>query len=229
MSRPEVVAAAHRHHPSVVRVSVPCPSVIERRICPSPQLAFHRSTAPSVRGRSLRGDTVYAARPFRLREHLDRLTRSLAGIRMAPPLSHAEWGKVCGELVARNGGGDQYLYVQVSRGAEQGRNHAWPEGLQRRCSPSRRALEPIAPDCWSKRSADHRRRHAWARRDIKSTALLANVLLKKLAVDAGRMKPFCWRTANSPRAPRPRCISSSRGHCAPRRTANTSCPARPAM
>ena len=32
---------------------------------------------------------VYASRPFRLREHLERLDRSLAGIRMPPPLSHA--------------------------------------------------------------------------------------------------------------------------------------------
>lgn len=129
---------------------------------------------------------VYAARPFRLREHLDRLTRSLAGIRMAPPLSHAEWGKVCGELVARNGGGDQYLYVQVSRGAEQGRNHAWPEGLQPTLFAFATALEPIAPRLLEQgvaaiTAADTR----WARRDIKSTALLANVLLKKLAVDAG--------------------------------------------
>jgi D-alanine transaminase len=129
---------------------------------------------------------VYAARPFRLREHLDRLTRSLAGIRMAPPLSHAEWGEVCGELVMRNGGGDQYLYIQVTRGAEQGRNHAWPEGLKPTLFAFATALEPIAPRLLEQgvaaiTAADTR----WARRDIKSTALLANVLLKKLAVDAG--------------------------------------------
>ncbi len=129
---------------------------------------------------------VYAARPFRLREHLDRLTRSLAGIRMAPPLSHGEWDEVCGELVARNGGGDQYLYIQVTRGAEHGRNHAWPEGLKPTLFAFATALEPIAPRLLEQgvaavTAADTR----WARRDIKSTALLANVLLKKLAVDAG--------------------------------------------
>ena len=129
---------------------------------------------------------VYAGRPFRLREHLDRLTRSLAGIRMAPPLSHAEWGGVCGELVARNGGADQYLYIQVTRGAEHGRNHAWPEGLKPTLFAFATGLEPIAPRLLEQgvaavTAADTR----WARRDIKSTALLANVLLKKLAVDAG--------------------------------------------
>ena len=129
---------------------------------------------------------VYAGRPFRLREHLDRLTRSLAGIRMTPPLSHAEWGEVCRDLVARNGGADQHLYIQVTRGAEHGRNHAWPEGLKPTLFAFATALEPIAPRLLEQgvaaiTAADTR----WARRDIKSTALLANVLLKKLAVDAG--------------------------------------------
>jgi len=129
---------------------------------------------------------VYGGRPFRLREHLDRLTRSLAGIRMAPPLSHAEWAEVCRELVMRNGGGDQYLYLQVTRGAEYGRNHAWPENMKPTLFAYTNSLEP-ASGKWLEQgvaavtAADTR----WARRDIKSTALLANVLLKRLAVDAG--------------------------------------------
>jgi D-alanine transaminase len=129
---------------------------------------------------------VYGARPFRLREHLDRLARSLAGIRMEPPLSHAEWGAVCAELIARNGGGDQYLYMQVTRGTEFGRNHAWPAGLKPTLFAYTNALEPVAPALLDQgvaaiTAADTR----WARRDIKSTALLANALLKRLALDAG--------------------------------------------
>jgi D-alanine transaminase len=129
---------------------------------------------------------VYGGRPFRLREHLDRLARSLAGIRMAPPLSHAAWGEVCRELVARNGGGDQYLYLQVTRGAEYGRNHAWPDGLKPTLFAYSNALEPLSGKMLEHgvaaiTAADTR----WARRDIKSTALLANTLLKRLAVDAG--------------------------------------------
>jgi D-alanine transaminase len=129
---------------------------------------------------------VYGGRPFRLREHLDRLTRSLAGIRMAPPLSHAEWGEVCRELVVRNGGGDQYLYLQVTRGAEYGRNHAWPENIKPTLFAYTSTLEPASGKLLEQgvaaiTAADTR----WARRDIKSTALLANALLKRLAVDAG--------------------------------------------
>lgn len=129
---------------------------------------------------------VYNARPFRLREHLDRFHRSLSAIRLGPPRTHAQWGEICRELVTRNGGGDQYLYLQVTRGAEFGRNHAWPEGLAPTIFGYANRLETPAPalleDGVAAITAPDSR---WARRDIKSTALLANVLLKKLAADAG--------------------------------------------
>jgi D-alanine transaminase len=129
---------------------------------------------------------VYASRPFRMREHLDRLNRSLAGIRMPPPLSHAEWAQLCQELISRNSAREAYLYLQVTRGAELGRNHAWPEGLEPTLFAYVTALEPVSPALLEQGVAavtagDTR----WARRDIKSTALLANILLKKLSADAG--------------------------------------------
>ena len=129
---------------------------------------------------------VYAGRPFRLREHLDRLVRSLAGIRMEPPLTHAEWDGILHTLIERNGGGDQYVYFQVTRGAELARNHAWPAGLAPTVFAFANPLEPVSAVLLEQGVAaitaeDIR----WARRDIKSTALLANTLLKKLAADAG--------------------------------------------
>ena len=138
------------------------------------------------------GDAVYevlpvhASRPFRLREHLERLDRSLAGIRMPPPLTHPDWAALCEELISRNAAGDAYLYLQVTRGTELGRNHLWPEDLQPTIFAYVTALEPVPPaflehGVSAVTAADTR----WARRDIKSTALLANVLLKKLAADAG--------------------------------------------
>ncbi|HLW24858.1 MAG TPA: D-amino acid aminotransferase [Steroidobacteraceae bacterium] len=129
---------------------------------------------------------VYAARPFRLRPHLERLDRSLREIRMSPPLTHEAWREVCEELVRRNGGGDQYLYLQVTRGAEFGRNHAWPEGLAPTLFGYANALEPAPPALFDQGVAALTAPETrWARRDIKSTALLANVLAKKLATDAG--------------------------------------------
>jgi D-alanine transaminase len=129
---------------------------------------------------------VYRSRPFRLREHLDRLNRSLAGIRMQAPLSHPEWANLSQELIARNSAQDAHLYLQVTRGAELGRNHAWPEGLKPTLFAYVTALEPV-PRAFLERgvSAITAVDTRWARRDIKSTALLANILLKKLSADAG--------------------------------------------
>jgi D-alanine transaminase len=129
---------------------------------------------------------LYASRPFRLREHLDRLNHSLAGIRMSAPLSHAEWARLIQELISRNSAGDGYLYLQVTRGAELGRNHAWPEDLKPTLFAYVTALDPVSPSFLEQGVAavtapDTR----WARRDIKSTALLANILLKKRSADAG--------------------------------------------
>ncbi len=129
---------------------------------------------------------VYGGRLFRLRSHLDRLVRSLAGIRMASPHTHAEWDRLLAELVTRNGGGDLYVYLQVTRGAEHGRNHAWPDGLAPTVFAYASTLDPLDARLLERGVAAitaHDTR--WERRDIKSTALLANVLLKRLAVDAG--------------------------------------------
>jgi D-alanine transaminase len=131
---------------------------------------------------------VYGGRPFRFHEHFARLERSLAQIRMPSPLATADWAALCRELIARNAAADQdlYLYVQVSRGGEFGRNHAWPEGLTPTVFAYASALDAL-PAALLERgvaaitASDTR----WARRDIKATALLANILLKKLAADAG--------------------------------------------
>ena len=129
---------------------------------------------------------VYGARPFRLREHLLRLDRSLEGIRMAPVMAHDAWAKLLLELIARNNAREATLYLQVTRGAEDGRNHAWPPGLTPTifayCTP----LEPL-PQAMLERgvAAVTAQEIRWARRDIKSTALLGNILLKKLSADAG--------------------------------------------
>jgi D-alanine transaminase len=129
---------------------------------------------------------IYGSRPFRLREHLDRLNRSLAGIRMPAPLSHADWAQLSQELIARNTAREAYLYLQVTRGMEFGRNHAWPEGLKPTVFAYITSMEPVAPALLEQgvpalTAVDTR----WARRDIKSTSLLANILLKKLSADAG--------------------------------------------
>jgi D-alanine transaminase len=129
---------------------------------------------------------LYESRPFRLRQHLDRLNRSLSGIRMLPAMAHGDWAHLCQELISRNSAIDGHLYMQVSRGAEFGRNHAWPEGLKPTIFAYCTELAPLAPGLVeSGVAAVTAAETRWARRDIKATALLANILLKKLAADAG--------------------------------------------
>jgi len=129
---------------------------------------------------------LYGSRLFRLRQHLDRLNRSLAAIRMPPAMSHGDWAHVCQELISRNAADQGHLYMQVSRGAEFGRNHAWPEGLKPTLFAYCTELDPL-PDALLEHgvAAVTATETRWARRDIKATALLANILLKKLAADAG--------------------------------------------
>jgi D-alanine transaminase len=129
---------------------------------------------------------IYASRLFRLRQHLDRLNRSLAGIRMLPPMTHGDWAHVCQELISQNAAYDGYLYIQVTRGAEFGRNHAWPEGLKPTLFAYCTELEPLADALLENGvAAVTTKEIRWARRDIKATSLLGNILLKKLAADAG--------------------------------------------
>ena len=137
---------------------------------------------------------VYAGRPFRFPAHLERLARSLAGISMEDPHTREEWHTILGRLIERNGGGDQYVYWQVTRGAQSGRTHAPLPQLPRTvfafCAP----WPPAPPDLLERgvscvTAADTR----WARCDIKSTALLANVLLRQLSVDAAATETILLR------------------------------------
>jgi D-alanine transaminase len=128
---------------------------------------------------------VYGGRPFRFEAHAERLTRSLTEIRMADPHTRGEWREILGALIARNNGGDQYVYWQVTRGAERGRNHAplpeIPRTIFAFCAPLPLASDAVLRSGVVCVTAQDTR---WARCDIKSVALLANVLLRQLAVDA---------------------------------------------
>src|SRR5215510_14285886 len=69
---------------------------------------------------------VYSRRPFRMAEHFQRLQRSLDAVRIPNPLTASEWERLVGEIVARNEGEDQSIYLQVTRGVAK-RDHAFPK------------------------------------------------------------------------------------------------------
>jgi D-alanine transaminase len=137
---------------------------------------------------------VYGGRPFRFDAHLERLGRSLAAISMEDPHTREEWQRILGTLIERNGGGDQYVYWQVTRGAQLGRAHAplprIPRTVFAFCAPwPAVAAETLEKGLACVTAVDTR----WARCDIKSVALLANVLLRQLSVDANAAETILLR------------------------------------
>ena len=117
--------------------------------------------------------------------HLARLERSLAELRLACPVPMARVAEIEAELVARNGVEEGLVYLQVTRGAAE-REFAFPEGA----TPTLVGFtqkKNILANPWAQRgiavkSVPDRR---WARRDIKSIALLAQALAKQAAAEAG--------------------------------------------
>ncbi len=69
---------------------------------------------------------VHRGRPFRLRQHLERLERSLAEVRIRNPLTRNHWAHVIRSLSTRAGDKELLVYLQVTRGSEYGRNHLFP-------------------------------------------------------------------------------------------------------
>lgn len=137
---------------------------------------------------------VYDGRPFRFEAHAARMTRSLAAIKMEDPHTRAQWHDLFSTLIERNGSGDIYVYWQVTRGAEYGRSHAPLPNIPRTvfafCAPL-----PVTPASILENGAacvtaqDTR----WAQCDIKSVSLLANILLRQLAVDANAAETILLR------------------------------------
>ena len=146
---------------------------------------------------------VYAGRPFRFDAHCERLTRSLAAIRMAGSAQPRQWREHLRNAAAKaTAAADQYLYWQVTRGAERGRNHAplpeSPRTVFAFCTP----LALPSPRLRERGLACVTRKDTrWARCDIKSIALLANVLLRDLAVQAQADETILLRDGELTEAP----------------------------
>lgn len=140
------------------------------------------------------GDGVYEVIPvfgghcFRLDAHLDRLDRSLAAIHLASPHTHAQWQDICTQLIAalqrERAAPDQMIYIQVTRGPAPLREHRFPAGVKPTVFAFTRATPVSAtwPAPIACITTDDIR---WARADIKSISLLANVLMTQDALDAG--------------------------------------------
>ena len=136
---------------------------------------------------------VYSRVPFRMDEHLARLERSLAAVRIRNPYSRAEWRDIILQLVAKQGFEDQGVYFQVTRGVAK-RDHAFPKDSvptvfimsNPLVNPPQELVERGAA---ALSAVDDR----WRRCDIKSISLIGNCLLRQVSADAGAAETILFR------------------------------------
>ena len=111
--------------------------------------------------------------------HLERMRNGLAAVEIKLDLNEDDWRDIANGLIERNGGGDLGIYLHVSRGADTQRHHAYPEGIEPTVYAFAYSIPP-APGadregetaCQVSTAQDMR----WKRCNIKSTALLGNVM-----------------------------------------------------
>ena len=140
--------------------------------------------SPMDRG-FLFGDGIYEVIPsydgrlvgFAL--HLSRMQESLKAVDIQLQIQAQEWSDIAQQLIARNGGGNLGLYFHVSRGADTQRHHAYPEGITPTLFafayeiPAAPTADPETATTYNVSTAEDLR---WKRCNIKSTALLGNVM-----------------------------------------------------
>jgi D-alanine transaminase len=112
---------------------------------------------------------VYQDVPFRLEQHLQRLENSLHEIQLDNPMDREGWSSLFHQLVQHNGGGNLAMTTPVTTPAADSPDTA--EGV------SAITLDDIR----------------WARCDIKSVALLANVMMRQMAVSQGAAEAILIR------------------------------------
>ena len=136
---------------------------------------------------------VYGRKFFRFSQHLARLNRSLASLRIANPFDEAGWLERARRLAADYPAEDQMLYIQVTRGVAP-RDHAMPQDVVPTVFMMTNAMKPPSAALLAKgvacvTSRDFR----WERADIKSTSLLGNVLARQISADVGAIETILFR------------------------------------
>lgn len=167
-------------------------------------LPLNEARVPAMDRGFLFGDSIYEVLPayngkiFSFAEHHARLLRSLSAIEIPPPYSADELHHILQELVQRNGNGDQYVYLQISRGSSPVRDHAFPAQINPTTFAYSTALTLQSIESLTKGISvitypDNRWEHCY----IKTTNLLGNVLARQAAVSAGTQETIFIRDGNA--------------------------------
>ena len=129
---------------------------------------------------------TYGGQPYAMPAHLQRLERSLAELRIELDIRNYSLEGVIAEAIRRSGYADAMVYIQITRGVAS-RHHEFPHPpVTPTVIVTVKALEHIPSEIYEAgveviSYPDLR----WKRCDIKSISLLANVLAKQQAKQAG--------------------------------------------
>jgi D-alanine transaminase len=122
--------------------------------------------------------------------HLARLERSLQEIELALPMGLGELTRLQEELVRRNGLDEGVVYIEVTRGAAD-RDFAFPKNANPTVVMFTQAKNIVrAPQAETGIRVVSTPDIRWRRRDIKSVALLPQVLAKQQAAMAGAQEAW---------------------------------------
>jgi D-amino acid aminotransferase len=126
-------------------------------------------------------------------EHLQRMQRSMDKIGLHNPHSIERWEALCNEMIERTPHPDQGLYIQVTRGVAP-RDHAFPKDVTptvfMMSNPMRKPPPEWHTDGAAAITANDDR---WYNNDIKSTALLGNVLARQKSAEVGAVETILIR------------------------------------
>jgi D-alanine transaminase len=140
---------------------------------------------------------VYARKLFRFDEHMARLSRSLAKLRIANPFNREQWLERIRPLVAalaeQKGAADQLVYIQITRGVAL-RDHVMPPDIEPTVFMMVNAMKPpVAEQRHHGVACTTARDFRWERGDIKSISLLGNVLARQMSADHGAVETIMFR------------------------------------
>ena len=117
--------------------------------------------------------------------HLARLVRSVGEISLTLPETTERIQEIQKELVARNNLVEGLVYLEVTRGADKDRDFAFPKGVKPTLVMFTSVKNLNGPGAGAGVDVVTVPDIRWPRRDIKSVALLAQVLAKQAAAKAG--------------------------------------------
>jgi D-alanine transaminase len=140
----------------------------------------------------------YAGHMVGFSPHIERMNNGLSAIDIALDWSDEQWRELCEQLIDRNGAGNLGIYLHVSRGADSQRFHAYPEGIEPtvfaftfEAPPSPIADKSTVKTYTVTTTQDLR----WKRCNIKSTALLGNVIHFNQGYSGGNNETILYNEA----------------------------------